>query len=113
MTGSLLMPKCNRLIVKRMQRSAQAANRHQRNVKMPAKLPLTDTVCFSACSVANGPLAGNGMIAQHGPGSTLGATVNLGSGGADITVGDTRPLVVCTRSCVIATCPRRLHDLLV
>ena len=73
---------------------------------MLSPLPRTDLPISPACSVANGPLAGNGMIAQHGPGSTLGATVNLGSGGADITVGDTRPLVVCTLPCMIASCPR-------
>ena len=86
---------------------------HRRNMEMPSTLTVTTVPSFSACSVANGPLAGNGMIAQHGPGSTLGATVNLGSGGADITVGDTRPLVVCTLPCMIATCPRNLHSLLV
>jgi len=44
-------------------------------------------------SVANGALAGDGSLMQHGPGSTLGATVNLAAGGADITAVDTRPLV--------------------
>lgn len=45
-------------------------------------------------SVANGALAAGGNLAYHGPGSTLGAGINLAAGGAEVTVVDMRPLVV-------------------
>lgn len=45
-------------------------------------------------SVASGPLGTDGSVMQHGPGSTLGASINLAAGGADIVVVDQRPLVV-------------------
>ncbi|KAK9837455.1 hypothetical protein WJX81_003838 [Elliptochloris bilobata] len=55
--------------------------------------PGADNSYKLGCIVANGPLAGNGMVAQHGPGSTLGASVNLASGGVEIAAVDDRPFV--------------------
>jgi hypothetical protein len=57
-------------------------------------------------SVANGALAGDGSLMQHGPGSTLGATVNLAAGGADITAVNTRPLVARARPRAARNSPR-------
>jgi len=55
--------------------------------------------------VANGALAGDGSLMQHGPGSTLGATVNLAAGGADITAVDNRPLVARAQPRAARTSP--------
>ena len=98
-----------RLFAQCMQHGIQAANSLWRVSKFRRRFLLLSSSVLPANSVANGPLGGSGMIAQHGPGSTLGASVNLGSGGADINAEDTRPLVVSNPD-VSALCPYELQD---